>query len=247
MDEHWEIYMKTIDGMVASVQSNVGIATGSEDVKAIYSTVGFVKAVLKNPKENGLLSDEEQPEISYLEDKLESSLIKFRLGKYVGRIISQGSVTFIFYLQFTYNWEDFLSFALEEFQEYEIIQGFQVDDEWNYYYRLLYPSAYEWQIIHNHKVCDMLQANGDDLKIPRMIEHNFYVKDHDQSNTLKDELIKEGFTLQDESKNLENKIVFYRKDIPFYYNIDELTLGLIKLGEKHGAIYDGWETSVVKS
>ncbi|MDD5406368.1 MAG: DUF695 domain-containing protein [Sulfurovaceae bacterium] len=247
MDEHWEIYMKTIDGAIASVQSNVGIATELEDAKAIYPTVGFVKAMLKTPKENGLLSDEEQPEISYLEDKLESSLIKFRIGKYVGRIISQGSVTFIFYLQFTYNWEDFLSFALEEFQGYDIVQGFQEDNEWNYYHHLLYPSVYEWQIIHNHKVCDSLQANGDDLKISRMIEHNFYLPDKAKSDILKDELRKDGFILQEESKDLENKIMFYRKDIPFYYDIDELTLGLIKLGEKHGAIYDGWETSIVKS
>ncbi|MGW8168704.1 MAG: DUF695 domain-containing protein [Sulfurovaceae bacterium] len=246
MDEHWEIYMKTIDGAIASVQCNVGIVR-DEDAKAMHPSVGFIKVMLKNPKENGLLDDAEQAEISYLEDKIESSLIKFRIGKYVGRIISQGSVTFIFYLQFTYNWEDFLSYALEEFESYEIIHGFQADNEWNYYHRLLYPTIYEWQIMHNHKVCDNLRANGDLLKVPRMIEHNFYVTKDSKSNLLKEELIKDGFTLQEESKTPENKIIFYRKDIPFYYDIDELTLDLIKLGEKHGLVYDGWETSVVKS
>ena len=246
MDEHWEIYMKTIDGAIASVQCNVGIVR-DEDAKAMHPSVGFIKVMLKNPKENGLLDDAEQAEISYLEDKIESSFIKFRIGKYVGRIISQGSVTFIFYLQFTYNWEDFLSYALEEFESYEIIHGFQADNEWNYYHRLLYPTIYEWQIIHNHKVCDMLQTNKDDLKIPRMIEHSFYAIKNANSVLLKQELIKDGFTLHEESKNSENKIIFYRKDIPFYYDIDELTLDLIKLGEKYGFVYDGWETSVVKS
>ena len=69
MDEHWEIYMKTIDGMIASVQCNVGLVR-EEDIKAMYPTIGFVKVMLKNPKENGLLDDTEQAEISYLEDKI---------------------------------------------------------------------------------------------------------------------------------------------------------------------------------
>ena len=140
-----------------------------------------------------------------------------------------------------------MSFAQEEFQEYEIIHGFQADEEWNYYHHLLYPTTNEWQIIHNHKVCDNLKANGDLLKTPRMIEHNFYVTKDSKSDLLKEKLTRDGFALQEESKNPENKIVFYRKDIPFYYDIDELTLDLIKLGEKYGVIYDGWETSVVKS
>jgi hypothetical protein len=58
-------------------------------------------------------------------------MLKFRIGKYVGRVITNGTVTFLFYMQFTYNWEDFLEFALGEFSHYEISHGFSDDGEWN--------------------------------------------------------------------------------------------------------------------
>lgn len=244
MNEHWEIYLKIIDGKKASVQCNVGLVM-EDDIKAMHPTIGFVKITLKNPKENGLLGDDEQDEMNYFEDKLESSLIKFRIGKYAGRVISDSTITFIFYLQFTYNWQDFLEYALKEFEGYEITHGIQSDEEWNYYHHLLYPTTKEWQIIHNHKVCDNLKANGDMLTTPRMIEHNFYIDHNTKAEELKDELRKDDFHIQEGS--LANKIVFYRQDIPFYYEIDEITLNLIVLGNKYGAIYDGWETSVVKS
>jgi regulator of RNase E activity RraB len=62
-------------------------------------------------------------------------------------------------------------------------------------------------------------------------------------------LAKEGFGVLDEIENEEGVkgFSFYRIDKPFYTDMDELTLYLIDLLESHGASYDGWETSVVKS
>ena len=157
MQEYWELYMKQIDGKPASVLFNAGISMEMEELQYSYPIIAFVKVKLKEPNERGMLSESEEPEISYLEDKLEASLIKFRIGKYVGRIISDGYVTFLYYLQFTYNWQDFLNFALDEFGHYEISSGYQDDAQWGYYQNLLYPSPKEWQIIQNHKVCDACQ------------------------------------------------------------------------------------------
>ncbi|HHD77464.1 MAG TPA: DUF695 domain-containing protein, partial [Campylobacteraceae bacterium] len=171
MQEYWELYMKNLEGHPASIQFNAGISMDIEKNRDIFPTVGFVKVMLKEPNDKGLLSEQEAPEISYLEDKLEAAMLKFRIGKYVGRVITQGSATFIFYLQFTYNWQDFLEYALDEFQHYEIESGYQDDSEWNYYQNLLFPTAVEWQIIQNHKVCDALKQQGDALHQKRAIEH----------------------------------------------------------------------------
>ena len=250
MQEYWEIYMKNLDGKPASILFNAGISMEVEAIKYIYPQIAFVKVKLKEPNERGLLAESEAPEISYLEDKLEASLIKFRIGKYVGRVISDGYVTFLYYLQFTYNWQDFLAFALEEFAHYEIESGYQDDAEWNYYQHLLYPSAREWQIIQNHKVCDAMQAKEDNLHLPRAIEHKLYFTQNSESkDALLEKLEAEGFKVQKEIENEEGikGISFYRIDKPFYHDIDALTLHLIDLLETHGASYDGWETSIVKS
>ena len=250
MQEYWELYMKLIDGNAASVLFNAGISMEMEELRYTHPTIAFVKVKLKEPNERGMLSTEEEAEIFYLEDKLEASLIKFRIGKYVGRVISDRYVTFLYYLQFTYNWEDFLQFALDEFAGYEISSGYQEDGEWNYYKNLLYPTPKEWQIIQNHKVCDAMRTKGDNLHLPRAIEHRLYFTEADEK---KEELIaklkEEGFSIQKEIQNEEGLkgVSFYRIDRPFYHDIDELSLDLIDLLESYGASYDGWETSIVKS
>ena len=220
-----------------------------EKFKYIYPNVAFVKVKLQEPNEHGILSEKEEPEIFFLEDKLEAALIKFRIGKYVGRVISDGYVTFLYYLQFTYNWQDFLAYALDEFESYEITNGYQEDSAWNYYQKLLYPTAKEWQIIQNHKACDALKQKEDNLHLPRAIEHQlFFSHTEEKREGLVSKLEKEGFKIQFELENEEGikGLSFYRVNKPFYYDIDELTLYLIDMLEKYGASYDGWETSVVK-
>jgi len=249
MQEYWEIYMKQIDGKLASVLFNAGISMDVENFKYIYPTIAYVKVKLEEPKENGLVSEDEAPEISFLEDKLEAALIKFRIGKYVGRVISDGYVTFLYYLQFTYNWQDFLDYALDEHKDYEITTGFSDDSEWNYYKNLLFPNAKEWQIIQNHKVCKALEENGENLEIPRIIEHKIYFTNTNeaQKKALLKKLDLEGFKI---SENLETDdikgVLIYRTDRPFYTNIDEITLNLIEISKEFGASYDGWETRVEK-
>jgi hypothetical protein len=241
--------MKNLEGKPASVLFNAGISMDVEKFKYIYPQIAFVKVKLKEPNERGLVSESEEPEIAFLEDKLEASLIKFRIGKYVGRLFSDGYVTFLYYLQFTYNWQDFLNFALDEHSSYEITSGFQEDEAWGYYYNLLYPNAKEWQIIHNHKACEALKAKEDNLHLARAIEHKAFFDKDVQVDELQAKLEEEGFKVLDEITNEDGVkgIKFYRIDKPFYTDIDELTLYLIDMLESYGASYDGWETSVVKS
>ncbi len=249
MQEYWELYMKNLEGSPASIQFNAGISMEIEELGYTYPTIAFVKAKLKEPKENGLLSEHEEPEILFMEDKLEASMIKFRIGKYVGRVISDGYVTFLYYVQFTYNWADFIEFALNEHQSYEVTNGHSEDGEWNYYKKLLYPTAREWQIIQNHKVCDNLREQEDNLHFARAIEHKIFMQSVDKQEALEATLLADGFKVKKEIENEEGVkgLSFYRLDKPFYHDIDAITLGLIDIAEAHDALYDGWETSVVKS
>jgi len=250
VQEYWELYMKNLEGKPASIQFNAGISMEIDELGYTYPTIAFVKAKLKEPKENGLLGEHEEPEILFLEDKLEAAMIKFRIGKYVGRVISDGYVTFLYYVQYTYNWPDFIEFALNEHTSYEVSNGHSEDGEWNYYKKLLYPTAKEWQLIQNHKVCDNLKEQGDNLYFARAIEHTlFFSNGEEKKDALIAKLNEKDFKVQSEIENEEGVkgLKFYRLDKPFYHDIDELTLTLIDMMEEYGASYDGWETSVVKS
>jgi len=249
MQEYWELYMKSLEGKPASIQFNAGISMEIDELCYSHPTIAFVKAKLQDPKDNGLLSENEEPEILFMEDKLEASMIKFRIGKYVGRVISDGYVTFLYYIQYTYNWPDFIEFALNEHEGYEVTNGHSADSEWNYYKKLLYPTAKQWQLIQNHKVCDNLKEQGDTLRIARAIEHKIFMPSIEKKEGLIEALTRLEFKLHDEIENEEGVkgLLFYRLDKPFYHDIDELTLSLIDLAQDYDALYDGWETSVVKT
>jgi len=42
--------------------------------------------------------------------------------------------------------------------------------------KLLYPTSIEWQLIQNHKDCDLLHTQEDNLEIPRFITHKCFLK-----------------------------------------------------------------------
>jgi len=248
MQEYWELYMKTIDGNIASVLVNAGIAVElpSED-KFI---VGFIKMKMQSPNERGLISEEEEAQLSFIEDKIEMESLRYRVGSYVGKIVSNGEITFIYYLKHDFDWPNAVQSAMIEFPDYPYEYGSKPDSEWEVYHKLLFPTPVEWQIIQNHKVCDHLKTQGDSLHLPRAIEHKAYFETVEKREGFITAIESEGFNVKDLVDANENipmvGVSFYRQDKPFYYDIDTLTLYLINLSVHHSGAYDGWETSVVK-
>lgn len=248
MQEYWELYMKQIDGNIASVLVNVGISVELPSEDKFY--VGFIKLKMKMPNERGLISEEEETQLSFIEDKIEMESLRYRVGNYVGKIVSNNEITFIYYLKLDFEWPSAVNSAMSAFPDYEYTFGSKMDSDWEIYHKLLFPTPVEWQIIQNHKVCDHLKEQGDSLHIARAIEHKAYFETDDQRNTFIAEIESEGFKVKNFIEPNENTsmagVSFYRQDKPFYYDIDTLTLHLIDLSVQHGGAYDGWETSVVK-
>lgn len=248
MQEYWELYMKTIDGNIASVLVNVGIAAElpSED-KFI---VGFIKMKMKAPNDKGLISEDEEAQLSFIEDKIEMESLRYRIGSYVGKIVSNGEMTFIYYLKHDFEWPDTVKAAMKEFPSYGYEYGSKPDSEWDVYHKLLFPTSTQWQIIQNHKVCDHLKTQGDSLHLPRAIEHKAYFETAEKRDAFISAIEEEGFKVKSLMEANENTsmvgVSFYRQDKPFYYDIDSLTLHLIDLSLQNGGAYDGWETSIVK-
>jgi len=249
MQEYWESYVKLLEGHRAMVSFNAGVTDSVPEMEYMY--VGFLKLKLKTPTKDGLVDEEESHDVGFVEDRLEMEALRYRVGKYIGRIITNGEVNFIYYLKQDFDWKDVVATAMGYFEEYTFEFGSRVDTEWEVYQKLLFPNVREWQIIVNHNACLRLEAQGDDLNVPRAIEHKMYF------NTLEDRaefvalMQEQGFVVQKEleieSELVKYGLIFYRKDKPFYYEIDELTMQLIDLGESCNAHYDGWESSLVKS
>ena len=249
MQEYWESYVKPIEGHKAMVAFNAGVADRAPDEAFLY--VGFVKVKLKNPKEDGLVTQEESADVGFIEDRIELESLRWRSGKYIGRIISQGEVTFIYALKLDFEWKDTVAEAMKYFPEYTYEFGSRMDADWEVYLKLLFPTVKEWQIIANHHACDNLKEQGDNLRLDRAIEHKVYFEDEEKRAEFKKRIEAEGFFIQKETEvPFRDKTMFglefYRKDVPFYYDIDELTMRIIDISDSCDGDYDGWECSLVK-
>ena len=248
MQEYWESYVKQVDGHKAMVSLNAGISDEISNYEVMY--VGFVKVKLKNPMENGLVGEYESDDVGFIEDRIEMESLRWRSGKYIGRIISNGEVNFIYALKLDFEWSNTVSEAMKHF-DYEYEYGSKTDMEWEVYKNLLFPTIKEWQIITNHHACNSLKEQGDSLKEKRAIEHKSYFNTIDDRAKFMELIEKENFIKQKETEiPFRDKIMygveFYRKDVPFYYDIDEITLKIIEMCESCSGYYDGWECSVNK-
>jgi hypothetical protein len=249
MQEYWERYVKPIDGHKAMVSFNASVADFVPDTEFMY--VGFVKVKLNAPREDGLVNEEESNDVGFIEDRLEMESLRWRSGKYVGRIISAGAVNFIYYLKLDFEWSNTVVSAMSHFKEYSYEYGSRADSEWEVYQKLLFPTTREWQVIANHHSCDRLLEQGDTLKKPRAIEHKAYFDSQKEREDFVARIESEGFVKQKEVEVPFNAktvygLHFYRVDAPFYYDIDTLSMHLIDLCESCNGHYDGWESSLVK-
>lgn len=248
MQEYWESYIKPIEGYKAMVSFNAGVSDFVPDTE--YHYVGFVKIKLNTPKEDGLVSEEEANDVGFMEDRLEMESLRWRSAKYIGRIITQGEVNFIYYLKMDFEWSNTVESAMQHFSEYSYNFGSRIDMEWEVYQKLLFPTIREWQIIANHHSCDNLKKQGDSLKVKRAIEHKVYFKTQKDREDFILLIKNEGFKKQSEMEvPFNNKtmygVQFYRKDTPYYYDIDELTMKIIDISESVFGMYDGWECSLI--
>jgi hypothetical protein len=249
MQEYWESYVKPIENHKAMVSFNAGVSDYVPDREYLY--VGFVKIKLNSPKEDGLVNEEESNDVGFIEDRLEMESLRWRSGKYIGRIITQGEVSFIYYLKLDFEWSNTVSCAMKEFEEYKYEFGSRMDMDWEVYKNLLFPTIKEWQIIANHHSCDKLKEQGDKLTMPRAIEHKVYFENEQNREKFILRISEENFVKQNETEvPFNDKVMygveFYRKDTPFYYEIDSITMQIIEMSETLGGMYDGWECSLVK-
>jgi len=249
MQEYWESYVKQIEDKKAMISFNAGMADSVPNSEYMY--VGFVKVKLNSPKEDGLVTQEEANDVGFIEDRLEMESLRWRSGKYIGRIISQGEVNFIYYLKMDFEWSNTVESAMSHFNEYKYEFGSRMDMEWEVYQKLLFPTIREWQIIANHHSCNNLQEQGDTLKSERAIEHKVYFENAKNRAEFISLIEAKGFNKQSEMEVPFNGktmygIQFYRKDIPHYYEIDNLTMNIIDMSESLAGMYDGWECSLIK-
>lgn len=123
------------------------------------------------------------------------------------------------------------------------------DEDWSAYFDFLFPTPTEFQWLGNRQLVDQLEAQGDALATPRLVQHAAYFTSEDGRDAYAAAVAELGFTLgergiddREEVDELPYSLKFSRSHAVDMETITEITMPLVELAVEHDGVYDGWET-----
>jgi uncharacterized protein (TIGR01619 family) len=247
MTDHWDSYFCKVNGELASILVDLGLA--DQAPISAYSIVLVVSLHLKNPRSDGLSDSSEFETLRSIEDSLTKSLSSSNNAVSVGRITSAGRREFYFYAPSLNGFEAVVTDLMARFPGYEYECSNHDDTSWKQYFDVLYPSPAEYQRMSNRRVIENLQLHGDPLTKPRPVDHWIYFRNEASRNLYVNHIKSKGFVVVDQSTQdgeRPHSLHITRVDNVDPESIDSVVLDLLELAIKMDADYDGWETSIEK-
>lgn len=242
MSDQWNFYSLLVDDEPASIFVDLGIAKDAP--LAQFPNLAYLRVRMQRPRPDGLSSQDEYETLVTLEDSLSESIEHSSQSVYVGRNTSSGNRDFYFYTNDSAI-ETVLRNTMAKWPGYEFETGARPDTEWSVYWHFLYPSAEDFQRISNRGVIEQLQKHGDQIEVPRKIDHLAIFKTHNDRDGFVLYLRDHGYDIAQmkDASSGNFDVIFGRTDQPS--QIDEVTIDLYRAALQHNGEYDGWGCAIV--
>jgi hypothetical protein len=250
MTDTWDFYFFEHAGTVGSIFVDLGLEADAP--LAGFTRVGRLSVDMRQPRADGLSSNEEYPQLVALEDALKTQLDGGH-ARYVGRNTAQGCRDFYFYLDADADadWQARVAGLMALFPGYAHRCESWDDPTWDAYFTFLLPDVAQHHTITNRQVCEALKSHGDLLEDAREIDHWAYFQDAAARDAFIAKAATLGFQLRhawDPDEDSQHHVAqVYRLDVPALDHIDAVTHPLLEAALALGGDYDGWECVVVKS
>lgn len=236
--DRWDFYSSEIEGNPHSTMVNLSLFEIAPVPK--LNMFHCLEITLKHPSpEHGMTTNEEFQPLSDMEELIERSETGDLM--YISRQTGGGKRKFYFYATPEFDFVSFTDALGQAFPAYEITMFNFEDTNWQTYFEDLYPNAIGMNEISNRTVFFRLQANGDNLEIPRTIDHTVIFKSRNQASEFLMIAEERGFTVEIKTSGLFSKtydLLVQRVDPPS--RLDPITYELKELAEGLGGSYDGW-------
>ena len=179
------------------------------------------------------------------------SLITFlqldNTSKYVGSREIDGWSELYFYTQNSKDFTKKVAAFLQDF-EYPFETNIVKDAKWEFFKKTLYPTEEEWDAIESKRIIKMLYEEGDDIMVPRKVEHYVYFDTPTQKERFVERLPLEGFAYQDEisTEDFENGVALVKEHNVGVDTIAHETALLREAIAPQNGHYALWSTTMAK-
>ena len=244
MTDHWDFYFCEVDHRVASIFVDLGIV--EEVPMSDHSTLAWLRLHMREPREDGLSSHEEFEQLREIGQKVVERVCISRSSHHVGNVTSNGTRDFFFYVVDGPSAEVRIADGMKAFPEYMFESGHHQDAEWKGYLDFLYPTPRDAQFIQNHHLVEMLEARGDRLETPRVVDHRLSLPSAEAREKLKATLALEGYGASEESEEEGGYWVsLSRSDPVVFEHIHGASMEVYDLVQEAGGTYDGWGCEIL--
>jgi len=247
--EDWDFYFSNVEGFIGSFYIDLGLAKIAP--QSSRPNLVWISVKMNYPRKDGLSSNEEFNTLSEMEDRLQTFIVSRHQAVYAGRLTINNNRNFYFYLGDKTLCDKTISEAMVAFPSYTYDYEIKEDKEWESYSRFIYPNPKQLQSLHNRRVVDNLEKNGDTLTKARPVQHWVYFKTKTDRNLFLSKIEELHFDVL--SKNEKTsfgdfpfKLIISRVDHVDHHSVDDYVLDLWQLATACNGDYDGWETSVEK-
>jgi len=243
MSSDWDFYFCQVEGRPASIFLDLGIAADAP--VASHPHLGYVSVEMRQPRPDGLSSQEEFDALSAIDDSLSAGVAGGGNAFYVGRNTSDGNRDYFFFAADPVAFAADVERAMARFPAYRFASGSQPDPDWSTYFDFLSPSEDDRQRILNRRVQLQLEAHGDDQSQPRPIDHRLYFPDGAAAAAFTARLAGQGFEIAPPVAMEEGDVAVDLKRSDRPGDMDDVVLALIADARPSGGSYDGWGCTIV--
>jgi hypothetical protein len=199
---------------------------------------------MRHPRPDGLRSATEAPELFALEDRLVDTVRTRVEGIYVGRVVAQGFTAFYFYVPAAQREQAQLAGELVgDVTPYELEWMVEDDAGWERY-GALFPNRYALQTILNRRLVAQMVKSGDQLEMPREIDHAAHFPSRLQAEAASEALGAAGYRVEPLVEGKRWFLEFHRQERCDGEEPDRFVFAVLDLLEPHEGEYDGWGSAV---
>ena len=182
---------------------------------------------------------------SFTQD-LSSSLNTSLDAVFAGRVMKEGWAEFYFYAPQSKRFENISSDVMNRHGGYVYERGSSRDGKWEMYIDNLYPDAYGLLSIQNRHTIDALVEAGDDLSIPREVEHYLFFQTKSSMERAVSQLASHGFEVKeyvnDDESDYGYGVVLFKLEAITSEIVEETTTSLYESAMQEHGLYEGWST-----
>lgn len=199
-------------------------------------------------REDGLRSAEESDALFALEDQLVEAVATKLEGVYVARAVAYGFTEFFFYVPLKHRAPD--ASLLPDGGVYELEWFAEDDARWERYLEL-FPDAWSLQTMMNRRLVQQMVEAGDQLEVPREVDHVAFFPSKLQAVAARDALVAADFRVDEPGAPTEAegpwRLEFHRDETCADGEPDEFVAEVLELIEPHEGDYDGWGSAIQKA